>query len=260
MNTFRRSLFMYETPEDGGGAAEVEAVADEDLDLQGVDLDALDGASDTEVEEAAWALSQSDWETTLNYLQQTAPILQQVAQVLPTLQQQPQQGNPTDQTPDIDPFDPQSVQAFIQQQVQAGIGQALQQQMAPYEGVLSSFASEQGAAMAKAELETIKETVGDFDQDNAFLIAAGSIEQGQDPTQALHQAARFTHDFEKRIRADERNRFKEELRSLQAAPNETPAGSGSAAVEVQPVPTGPRRYHEVVERYLERQNPSSVVG
>ena len=193
------------------------------------------------------------------------PIIEQVARALPFMQQQQPQQQQQQQwgqqqaEPEIDPFDPSSVQNYIQSQIQTGVQAAMQQSMAAYEPVLNNFASEQGAQMAKQELESIRETVGEFDQDAAFLIAAGSIEQGQDPAHALRQAAQFSHDFEKRIRADERERFKGELRNLQQAPDSTPVGA-AAATEVQPVPTGPRRYHEVVERYLDRQNSTPVVG
>ncbi len=267
-----RTLFHFEAPEDGGGEAEVEANAD----LDGIDLEAIDDAAlePTPVEEAqaaAWALDQNDWETTVNYLQQTAPILQQLQAALPYLQNlQGQQGPPPaqpyfggqqqpQQQVEIDPFDPNSVTAFIQQQVGYGVQQALEQYMAPYSPILDSVASEQGASLAKAELENIRGQVGDFDQDTAFMIAAGSIEQGMDPAQSLRQAAQYTKDFESRVRADEREKFKEELKNLRGAPNETPAG-GASATEIQSVPTGPRRYHEVVERVLARQNSTPMVG
>lgn len=259
MNTLRRNLFHYEAPEDGGGEVAAEPV--EDLDLGSVDLDAVDTSQTATAQEAeAWALSQEDWQQTLAYLQQTAPILQAVAEVLPSLQQQQQQQPQQNQIPDeIDPFDPSSVTNYIQRSIETGLQQALQQHLAPYEPMLNSVASEQGAALARQELESIKSTVGEFDQDTAFLIAAGAIEQGNDPATALRQAAQFAHDFEQKIRADERDRFKSELRNLQQAPDATPVGD-SAATEVQPVPTGPRRYHEVVDRYLSRQNSTPMVG
>jgi hypothetical protein len=254
MNFSRRELFHYEAPEDGGGEYE-EPIGDVD--------DGGDGGG-SEEEAAAWALSQGDWEQTVNYLQQTAPILQQLQESLPYLQQMQQynqqpQGFDQQQGQDIDPFDPSSVQGYIQRQIQEGMQQALAQQLGPYQPMLNSFANEQGEQLARQELATIKTTVGDFDQDTAFLIAAGSIEQGNDPSVALRQAAQFSHDYEKKIRSDEREKYKSELQNLRDAPRETPVGSASGR-EVQPVPTGPRRYQEVVERVLARQNSSTPGG
>lgn len=254
------SLFHYEAPEDGGGAtADVEA--DDDFDVTGIDLDADGSAgSDTEAEAKAWALSQSDWEQTMQYLQQTAPLLQQLAQQQQYGQQPPAAWEQQQQDlGEIDPFDPASVQGYIQRAIDNGLQTALAEQLAPYEPILSNVANEQGAQLARQELESIKTTIGDFDQDTAFLIAAGSIEQGNDPSVALRQAAQFSHDYEKKIRSDEREKYKSELQNLRDAPRETPVGSASGR-EVQPVPTGPRRYQEVVERVLARQNSSTPGG
>jgi hypothetical protein len=184
----------------------------------------------------------------------------QQQQSAPQPQGQQNWGGQQQQEPaQIDPFDPDSVTAYIQQAIGQGVEAALQQHLAPYGQVLDTVASEQGAALAKAELENIKANLGEFDQDMAFMLAAGQIEQGQDPASSLRQAAQFSKDFETRIRADERERFKEELKTLRGAPQETPVGSASAQ-ELQSVPTGPRRYHEVVERVLARQNSTPLVG
>ena len=255
---FRRDLFHYEAPEDGGGLAE--DISDEDL-ANLVD-DSPDETQATAQEEKAWALSQDDWAQTVNYLQQTAPILQAVAEYLPQmqrgLQQQPSQTQQPQQD-EIDPFDPESVTTYIQNQIQSGLQQAVAQQIGPYEEMLNMQAAEKGEQLARQELEQIESQIGKFDRDSAFLIAAGAIEGGQDPITALRSAAQFSQNWEAKIRAEEREAYKQELQNLRSAPNEVPIGS-AAATEIQPVPTGPRRYHDVVDNFLARQNPRSVVG
>jgi hypothetical protein len=246
-------LFHYETPEDGGGEP-----ADEPIDVPDEGGDAGDAAGAAEA--AAWALSQDDWQQTQTYLQQTAPILQAVAQMLPQLQQMQQAPQePAAQGPELDPFDPDSVQNYIQSQIQSGLQAAVGEQLGPYEQMLSMQAAEQGEQLARQELEKIEKDIGKFDQDTAFLIAAGAIEGGQDPIYALRAAATYASEWEKRIRTEERAAYQEELKNLRTAPGEVPVGS-SAATEIQPVPTGPRRYHEIVERYQARQNASPLVG
>ncbi len=250
MTDFRRQLFHYEAPEDGGGVDDSEPI-----DVAEAPVDA------TPEEAAAWALKQEDWEQTVGYLQQTAPLLQQLAQYLPQMQQQQQQTQAPAQAeaPEIDPFDPNSVSNYIQFQINQGLQSALAEQLGPYEGMLGMVASEQGETLARNELESIRSQIGEFDQDTAFLIAAGQIEGGLDPSTALRQAAQYSREWEQKIRTDERERYQKEVQNLQGAPGEVPVGSTSAG-EVQPVPTGPRRYHEVVERVLARQNPTSTVG
>lgn len=246
-----RQLFFYEAPEDGGGADDSEPIDQPEAAVETPEV--------TPEETPPWALNEQDWQQTVQYLQQTAPILQAVAQYLPQLQQQANPAPAAEEAPEIDPFDPASVRAYIQHEIQAGIQSGLTDQLGPYEGMLGMVASEQGEALARRELETIKSDIGEFDHDTAFLIAAGAIEGGQDPAVALRHAATYSRDWEKRIRDDERTRYQTELKTLGGAPGEVPIGS-AAGTEVQPVPTGPRRYHEAVERVLARQNPTNVVG
>ncbi len=252
-----KDLFRYEAPEDGGGEAAVEDVSDEVL-AEFVPDEASEGDA-TAQEEAAWALSQDDWQQTVNYLQQTAPIIQQVSQMLQNGGLPQQQQAPAQETPQIDPFDPDSVSGYIQAQIQQGLAAAMQEEVGPYREIMDQQARQQGEQLARQELESLQEKVGKFDSDSAFLIAAGAIEGGQDPMTALRNAAQYSHEWETKIRADEREVYRKELQGLRSAPGEVAAGS-MAGTEIQPVPTGPRRYHEIVERYQNRQNPPSVVG
>lgn len=241
-----RPVFHYETPEDGGGAAP-EAAPEPVVEPAG---DA-DGAA----EAAAWALSQGDWEATVNYLQQTAPVIQQVAQLLQNGGLQPQ-APPAAPEPDFDPFDPESVQTYINSQVERGLQESIQ----PYTHLFNTMAESEGERLARSTMERLDAEVGSFDHDAAYMIAAGALaDDSLNPDQVLTSAARFMHDFEERIRADERTKYQSELQGMRDAPQDRPVGS-SAGTEGETVPTGPRRYHEAVERALARRQPTFPAG
>jgi hypothetical protein len=191
----------------------------------------------------AWAPPQEEW-------QQMSQVVQQLGQLLQE-QEQPQ----APEEIEFDPFDPESMQRFVQQQAQA-IAEA---QMAPFRGLLGMLSEREGEQLAKAELEKISGEVGQFDNDMAFLIASGMVDHGQDPAQALRHSASTVKDFESKIRADERAKVQAEFQGLGSAPGETPVGSGSA-VPGQPVPTGPNRYEEAIARAMANRRPTMPVG
>ena len=246
-------LFEYEaTMGDESGAAPPEPSADT-------------AAPETPAEpEQPWSLSQDDWQQTQQFIQAAAPILQQIVQQqqpdpYDEYQQQAYQQQQFQPQEEFDPFDPESVQRYIQQSVQQGLQQGLQQSLGPYEGLMGMVACQQGEQLARQELDTIKAELGEFNEDSAFLIASGLIEQGGDPGQALRQSAQFAKEWESQVRADEREKYKQELQNLQGAPSETPMGSASAANEVG-VPTGKGRYEEAIRRALANRQPVYPTG
>src|SRR5262245_47996750 len=112
----------YEAPEDGdGGVSDPEV--QEPIAEQGTGDQA--GAE----EQAAWSLSQDDWNATVSYLQQTAPIIEQVAQLMQAQQAQQyqqfdQQQPPGEQPlPEFDPWDPQTIQDYINASIERGVQQ-----------------------------------------------------------------------------------------------------------------------------------------
>lgn len=240
-----RQLFFYEAPEDGGNAAPVEPVVEPEV-------------VETPAEpEPPWSLSQDDWNATLGYLQQTAPLIQQMAQYMQGggFQQQAP-ASPESSLPDLDPFDPDSVQAHIEARVAAGMEEA----MGPYRHMFNSMAESEGERLARSTMERLDQEVGAFDHDAAYMIAAGALaDESLDPNDVLTNAARYMHDFEAQIRADERQKYKDELAGLRDIPPDGSVGS-AAAQETETVPRGPRRYHEAVERALARRNPTMPVG
>lgn len=191
--------------------------------------------------------SQQEWQSMVEYQQRSLPVLNQLGDYLnnPPPDQAFAYGQEEEAEEEFDPYDEDSVQGYIQRNIQSGIERAL----GPFQNLLGTIASREGESLAKGELERIAGEVGEFDKDNAYLVANSLIEQGADPTEALHKAASYSREFENRIRADERAKYKAELEQLAGAPRETGTGS-SSATENLGVPTGPDRYREAVARAL----------
>lgn len=222
------------------------------------DDDEVDVEPEPEPEpQASWSPSQEEWERLTQFMGQAAPLVAEIARERSEMYTDPGPQPPSGE--DFDPFDPDSVQNYIQESVQYGVTQALQQNFAPYEGVLGMVASQQGEALARQELEKIQGEIGEFDHDSAFLVASGMIEQGVDPVRALRQAAGYARETEERIRADERERYKSELQKLASAPTQAPAGSANGD-QIDSVPTGKGRYEEAVRRALANRTPMFPTG
>ena len=212
--------------------------------------------------ESPWAPPQAEWEQIRNFTAAAAPVLGQLAQMMEQRAQAPQQGYPQQQPGpevDFDPFEPDTVRAYIQQEIDAGVRTALDQTMGPYGPLLESVASVEGEKQARAVLSSLSEDVGTFDEDASMILAAGLLSQGNvAPDHALRVSAQYMSELEKRIRQDERARYIEELKNLQNAPEEHPVGP--QATEMETVTTGPRRYEEAVERALARRNATLPIG
>jgi hypothetical protein len=218
--------------------------------MGGAGIGTLDeDAEEYEDDESGWeGPSQEDWQAMVEYQKATVPVINQLGEYLSTPPQEGQEYQPEYQQQEeeaFDPYDEDSVQGFIQRNIQQGIEQAL----GPFQGLLGTIASREGESLAKGELDRIAGEVGEFDRDNAFLVANSLIEQGADPTQALQQAATYSRDFEAKVRADEREKYQTEMRNLAGAPRETGMGSSSATEGVG-VPTGQDRYKIAVQRAL----------
>lgn len=196
--------------------------------------------------------SQEEWERAQQFQQAAAPILQQIATNMGLVQgggqQQPQS---QDQQPELDPFDPRSVQEYIDYKTKQGMSQ--------YEGMMHLVEAQQGEQLARQEIERLQGNLGEFDGDTALLIAAGMLDQGAEPRQALEQAARFLQDYETRIREDERTKQGAVLETHHQAPNEAPA-QGAVATPAPRTHTGPGRYEKVVEDFMASRRPSLPVG
>jgi len=200
------------------------------------------------VVEEPWALTQDQWEQTQQSLQtlgQYAPVLDQLAQRLAP----PSYAEP--ELPEFDPFEPESVSAFVQAAVQQGVKQAL----GPFEGVLGMVAQSKGEEFVTQEFDRLSAMpeIGSFDREIAAPIAYGLAEQFGaqiDSRTALKMAAERVSAYEKKIRADERAQITGQMTTLAGAPatlNGTAAGA---------TPPAPKTYEEVVARFRERhRNP-----
>jgi hypothetical protein len=207
--------------------------------------------------ETPWGgVSYDEWQQTQSFIQAAGPFLQNLAAEYQQRAYQEMQPPPA-QLPEWDPFDENVVQAHFEHRVNSAIEQAL----APYTGILGHVAQETSQKQAEMALERLTSEVGTFDRDAALLIAAPMIDSGQAPERALNAAARYMNELESRIRADERTRVQSELEALRGAgPGSTGGTPGVAATEFDKVPTGPRRYHEAVERAMARRSGSLPVG
>lgn len=201
--------------------------------------------------------SREEWDQTQTYLAQMAQAIPELYGSINGLQQpQAQQEAPVE--PELDPFDPASVSAYMDFKMEQRLNAAFEENLGPFQGLLGMMASEKGEALAKQELESIRGDIGEFDQDTAYLIASGIIERGGDATQALRSAATHAHEFESKIRANEREKYQEELKRLGQAPGESVGGATST--ENETIPTGPNRYQEAVDRALARRRPVMPTG
>jgi len=204
--------------------------------------------------------SQDEWNQLVGFQQNVTPFLSELAQALQQDQPNYEAGQTGDysqqpQEPDFDPFDPESVQQYIQAQVSQGVESALD----PYSGVLGLVATREGEALAHKELESLRSDVGQFDQDTALLIASGMIDQGREPGEALRASAEFARDYEAKVRADAVEAYKKELQTL-ASGGDVPAGDGRSAEVPPKTPTGQDRYKAAVENALARHRASGIVG
>jgi len=233
------SGLAFEAPEDGGAG---EAIDQGDP-----------GGAVGDPQTDAWAPSRDEWEQTQRYLQATAPV---ITQMYEAMQQQggQQQGGQEQGQYQYDPFDERSVAEFVQQQVALGMEQARGEMLGPLEPLLGHIAETEGERMARAELDRITQEIGEFDQDQAVMLAQGLIQPGVDPSHVLRYAAQHVHAFEERIRADERAKYEEFLREKGGAPNAAGA-AGGAAYEEEGVPTGRDKYVTAVNNALARRRP-----
>lgn len=193
------------------------------------------------------------------FINAAAPILSHYAQSLEDYEEEPAAPSQLEGLT-LDPFNEDSVQQYVNAHIEAGLQNRLEEALGPYQQMLGMVASQQGQQLAEQTFAQIQEEVGEFDRDLALVYASGVLQDPRvDPTQALRRAAQVSREWEQKIRSDERERYQQELQSLQQAPAEAPPG-GVTPTPLESVPTGPRRYHEAVERALARRSPVSPTG
>lgn len=193
--------------------------------------------------------TQEEWQQAQQFQAAATPILQQIANNMGLGQQQQQQAAPT--APELDPFDPNSVKAYIDHGIKEGTKN--------YEGMLRLVEAQQGEALARQELDRLHAEVGEFDDDTALMIAAGLLDQGVQPNQALGQAGQMLRTHEEKIRAAERERHGIALQTHNEAPREAAASTGIAQEESR-VPVGKDRYESAVNNFLASRKAGLPMG
>lgn len=192
--------------------------------------------------------SQEEWQQSQQFMQAAGPILHQIATNMGMIQPQ---APPQQQVPELDPFDPHSVQNYIDYQVN--------QRTENFSSLASLVEAQQGEQLARAELDRLHSEVGEFDDDTALIIASGLLDQGVMPDQALAQAAQQLRAYEEKVRANERERHGVLLQDIHEAPRETSANTGIGQ-EAPRVPTGKNRYEEAVNNFLTNRRPGLPIG
>lgn len=246
-----RYVYEFET-EDVGGGDDYEAVAPTPPAPE-------DEAPPEPTAEEPFAIGRDDWNRVNSFIEGAAPVLQTLNEALQY--EQPGQQQPTPELPDYDPFDPESVQRYIDEASGRRVEAMLDERLAPFEPLLGRVAAEQGRVAAEQALDGLKSEIGDFDREQAVLLTQSLLSQGIEPHTALRAAAERTHDFESRIREDERNKVKAEHQDyFSRLAGATPAASaGGAAGEIQPPQFDPKsgvdKYRIVVNNALGAQTP-----
>lgn len=214
-----------------------------------------------ETGEPTWALAQDEWNRVNGFINAAAPVLQHVAQLLQegqSLTPQAQEQAPPVALPEIDPFDPNSVQTYVDALLEQRVAAAIQNSLSPYESVLGMVASREGEDLAKREFEKIASEVGEFDQEAAFAMASGLIERGMDPGEAIREAGTYAREWEKRIATKAVEDYKASLQTISDAPQEQTGGA--VATEIEGVPKGRGRYEVAIQRALDRRSPITPTG
>lgn len=212
------------------------------------------GGPEPEVADEWSGVPREDWENVTGYLQETAPILQQLQQALA---QAPAEQGGGEAVPDLDLFDEDSVKNFIAHATKASINEAFQDQFGDFTGLLGMLASDKGEELARQEMESIKGEVGDFNEDLSLLISRGLLSEDEmEPGQALRTSAQFAANFEKEVRENERQKVLQEYQLIAEGDSSLPAGGGEHGQVPPPSQDemrGPDRYQSAVQRVLARR-------
>lgn len=238
------------TPEAGGddwGAGlaalggETEPAAGESQEAPGEGVE----AAETAAEEVAWALDRATFEQYTQNQDQLAQAFQSLLPYMPALDRvarlmngEPQDtGEQGQALPEWDPFEPESVEKYIQGRIDRELGERL----APVEQYMDTQMEQVGLARADQILDGLAAdpNIGDFDRGAAHLLADTLVTRmGRDPVSALTDAAAHLAQVEKAAEKRGEERYKQSLQAVGTAAREAGIGSGTAATEVVKPPTG----------------------
>lgn len=166
--------------------------------------------------------------------------------------------------PPIDPYDPESIQHFQQAlpdylaareqhvaaQAASVAANAIGQQLAPIMEVLQTAAEQQGeqAAIGWFSSDEVQQGIGRFDPEQAYLLANSFVVGGADPQEAMAEAARAQHAFEKKLWSEWAAARDAPAVAVAQAPTAVPAAP-AAATEIQAVPPGSAGYKQIADSF-----------
>lgn len=219
MNT--RQRFFYEAPEAGGGAPDPAAGGGEP---------------------AGWQPTE-DWGRRIDgFIEQSQPVLQQLAEVMAMPDEQQYQQQPEPQ-----------VGADGQVDIEALIAAQVEQRMGAYTPLLGQIAEREGEQIARNELEKLAGEVGEFNRDDAILLTRAYMDQGMQPQQALKQAATRAHEREAAISTAAVDAYKAQLANAAGAQPGVPATG--AATELPAQLRGKSAYEAIIANFESAQSP-----
>lgn len=163
--------------------------------------------------------------------------------------------------PEWDPFDPESVNKFVEWRAQQLIA-PLQEQLAQASQFVEQGQLEAGRSQAEEILSGFHKELGDFDHGKTILQAAAYMRQGVDPEQALTQAASEQAAYEQAIEARAVEKFKTAGQALADAGVEPAGGAGAAADVTAPLNGAGQRidYKSAAKASLARMGRGPGVG
>lgn len=196
----------------------------------------LDQAAPPEPE--PFQLSPDDWQNTQQQIQALGQFAQGFGQYAPVLGRMAElmagQQTTGPQLPELDPFDPDSVQAHIDARVN--------DQISPVRELLDAFTQERGFRQVDSAFENIAKEIGEFDQGLAHLVANARAQYGEPPHDAIAHAAylvrqNYQTGYEKG-KSEGVEEYKRQLQNAAGAAKEPGRAGAMAASEIQGVVTG----------------------
>jgi len=274
---FARQMFMFEAPEDGGGAPGGTGDYERVMGEQGVPAGAPgeQGGEQGAAGAGGWQPTEEWGQRIDQFISGAAPVLNNLNELLSAPPedhlagfQDPYAGQQGLQFTG-DPAYDQWLQDYAAWSEQYGGGQdpynvlgggqqqgfdpqiitsAVQEALGPYAPMLEQMASQQGEQMATEALKNLEGSVGAFDHNRALTIAQSYLAQGYDAETALTEAAKTAHTWQEEIGQAAVAEYKQTLERQAGATGDM--GAGGAAMEMPGVPKGGNRYEEVVARML----------
>lgn len=201
--------------------------------------------------------SQEEWQNVMGFQ----------SLILDALAEDTDTGDPV--TPDLPNLtDPAQARAFMETVANQRAEQLYKERFAPFEPILNDVAKEKGKEMVVGELDRIakgdpasgRAGIGEFDREQATIVAQAYFAQGIPADKAIRLAAENTLAHEQRIRASSLGAERQQMQHRFDAGWEPRAGA-RAGEETPPVPSGRDKYEQIAADWLAKsqtRGPSPV--